>query len=85
MSWDDDLAEALQPPDPKREVFVGVARLVNNTLCVSWHGSDPVKTTWSPAFASTISSRGLAGVDGLKVIVLLPDGQPFILDMIIGS
>ena len=86
MSWDDDLADMLQPPPPKREVFVGVCKVVGSELRVSWNAGEPAKATWSPSFAITLAARGgFAGVDGLKVIVLVPDKQPYILDMIIGS
>jgi len=55
------------------------------TVTVTYEGSDAAPATWSSAFDVAMATKGYAAVVGMKVLLLLPSGQPFISDIIIGS
>ncbi len=52
-------------------------------VTVTYDGCDAVPARWSSAFDVAMSTKGVNAVKGMKVLLLLPQGQPVISDIII--
>lgn len=92
MSYLDDIAAAIMqqagPYSPVKMATISSASAASSgvrTVTVTYDGSAPVPATWSSAFDVAMATKGYAAVVGMKVLLLLPSGQPFISDIIIGS
>lgn len=92
MSYLDDIATVIMqqsgPYSPvKTGTVVSAAPDLSGvrTVTVTFDGSAPVPATWSSSFDVAMATKGYAAVVGMKVLLLLPSGQPFISDIIIGS
>jgi len=92
MTYLDDIATAIMAQaGPYSPVKVGKVESASadssgaRTVTVSFDGSASVPATWSSAFDVAMATKGYPAVTGMKVLLLLPSGQPFISDIIIGS
>lgn len=52
-------------------------------VTITYDGCDPVPAQWGSAFDVAMSTKGVNTVKGMKISLLLPDGQPVISDIII--
>ena len=57
--------------------------LTGRVVTITYDGCDPVPARWSSAFDVAMSTKGVTAVKGMKVLLLLPQGQPVISDIII--
>jgi len=92
MSYLEDVAAVIMDSSgPYSPVKVGKVASASadlsgaRTVTVTYDGSAPAPATWSSAFDVAMATKGYAAVVGMKVLLLLPSGQPFISDIIIGS
>jgi hypothetical protein len=85
MSWMDDLAAAMAAaiPAPADVIKIGTMDTSSGSVLVAWDGGASVPVSWSSAFDLVLSTKGIGGVNGLKVMLLIKDGQPWIDDLII--
>jgi hypothetical protein len=75
MSWLDDLAAAMPPR------MVKIGEIADDPILkVTWDGGEPQQVLlWSDNFDLLMSAKGVPGLVGRKVLLLLPDGQPPII------
>jgi len=92
MSYLDEIAAAIMqqtgPYSPVKMATINSASADSNgvrTVTVTYEGSASAPATWSSAFDVAMATKGYPAVVGMKVLLLLPSGQPFISDIIIGS
>jgi len=91
MSWMDDLAGAVNAAAPAVEDLVRVGSITGLTASaprsvqVSIEGSPPISVKgWTASFDLSFSALGIALI-GRTVLIVMPDGQPHISDIVIVS